>query len=628
MAEIIGFISGAVTIAEVTLRIGETILKLRRLWALVKDVPSYISDLTQKLECLDPSLLEIETIFDANQVEKAPYLELALKRTVTYCRMALDDLNSLVRELNLSIDGHGTRAKATCFRILLKKDTIRKLENRLGSAINMLSLVQQTYLITLTRAQPDIIIRKWLTHTNRNNDLQFPTIANHGVETRQNDPNFKHDNTCESNLSTVLQAHGHSRVSDILTITKPSTRSKITLRAPRCISCKVWEICFTRAVGDWTFRLRSYSTRPSDSQVFQVARSGSPTSLWKLFDTGLASPYDRTIDGRTLFHEAARGLNVGTTRYLMTNCLSAFDTDNYGFYPLTHTLDFECDEKDAEEFVQTIASDHTFGSEFLEFSINDHSMYRNTRKTHSEEISSATLEAEFSRWARNCFSSPWLPRALMQPAWAKDKGHSFEHKAAIVLPINMVAATLGGAICPYPCRKCRSHSFDWETWLSSAKTALQHTPDIHITHSPWICGPEYKRLTALTRLLFHSLNYTTHRRSDQWWERHFLGELRVWLSTLKEEGVDLVDYGRRELEIIHDEETYRDWDVAVSYPRRQDEPYLYYRTPFRLIGFTYGPNPEDWVIYLSEPTDLFAGEFWGAINNPQPKIPGSWVDDY
>ncbi|KAI8951744.1 hypothetical protein F4801DRAFT_601094 [Xylaria longipes] len=198
---------------------------------------------------------------------------------------------------------------------------------------------------------------------------------------------------------------------------------------------------------------------------------------------------------------------------------------------------------------------------------------------------------------------------------------------ATIIPIMVVAATLGGAICPYPCRKCMSHSFDRVTWLLSAKTVLKHTPDIHITQSLWICGPEHKRLTALTALLFHLLNFTTHRRSDQWWDRHFLGELKVWLRTLKQEGVDLVHYGRRELEILQEEETYRDWDVAVSYPRRQGELYLYYKAPFRLIGFTYGPNPEDWVIYLSQPTDLFAGEFFGMINNPQRNIPGYWGDN-
>ncbi|KAI0400818.1 hypothetical protein F4802DRAFT_601709 [Xylaria palmicola] len=616
MAEAIGLISGILTIGEVTLRTGETILKLRRLWARVNDVPRNIIDLTQRLECLDPSLLEIESIFNSNQVEQTPYLELALKRTVAYCRLALDDLNSVVQEMSHSIDGHTTKSKITCFRILLGKDSLGKIENRLGSAVSMLSLVQQTYLIALTRAQPDIIIQKWSAHTSRNNDLQYAAISSKNITTYT---------TCTAQTS---QSISNTTQYNACAITKSSISSKITLRVPRWISSKVWEMCYTRALGDWTFQLRSYSTRPSDSPVFQVARSGSPTSLRKLFDTGLASPYDRTIDGETLVHEAVRGLNVSTTRYLMTTYLNFLEADNDGLYPIAKTLDSECSEKDAEDFIKAIRSDSSFGSELLILSNHDNSTYRNTRRPYSEEISSTTFDFRVSRWLLHCFRSPRLLRAIMQPAWAEDTSHIFEHRAmATALPINMVVTTLGAAICPYPCRKCRSHSFDWEEWLTSAKTAIKQTPDIHITQSICVFGPENKQFTALTRLLFHALNFAAHRRSAQWWERHFLGGLRIWLRTLKQEGVDLVRYGRRELEILHEEETYRDWEVPVSYPRRQNEPYLYYRTPFRLISFRYGPSPEDWVVYLSEPTDLFAGEFWRMIDNPQHNIPGSWVGD-
>ncbi|RYC63520.1 hypothetical protein CHU98_g2657, partial [Xylaria longipes] len=235
---------------------------------------------------------------------------------------------------------------------------------------------------------------------------------------------------------------------------------------------------------------------PSDSQVFRVARSGSPTSLRKLFDTGLASPYDRTIDGETLVHEAARGLNVGTTRY-----------------PLVNILDSKRGQKDAEEFLKTIVLDRTLGSKLLVLSNHDESTYRNTRRSNSEEISSTMFESQISRLSLKCLRSPWILRTMMQPTWTEETGH----------------------------------------------------------------------------------NLRTQRDGDYYTN--------------------------------HEEEMYRDWDVAVSYPRRQGELYLYYKAPFRLIGFTYGPNPEDWAIYLSEPTDLFAGEFFGMINNPQRNIPGYWGDN-
>lgn len=47
-----------------------------------------------------------------------------------------------------------------------------------------------------------------------------------------------------------------------------------------------------------------------------------------------------------------------------------------------------------------------------------------------------------------------------------------------------------------------------------------------------------------------------------------------------------------------------------------------------LIGFKYGPEPEDWDIYWDEPTDMFAGEFWELIENPPPQIPGAWEEAF
>jgi len=61
---------------------------------------------------------------------------------------------------------------------------------------------------------------------------------------------------------------------------------------------------------------------------------------------------------------------------------------------------------------------------------------------------------------------------------------------------------------------------------------------------------------------------------------------------------------------------------------------------FELISFTYGPRPEDWKFWFSEPSDPYAGDFWAMVeegrpwiddeeamgDHPQP-MPGSWSED-
>jgi len=37
----------------------------------------------------------------------------------------------------------------------------------------------------------------------------------------------------------------------------------------------------------------------------------------------------------------------------------------------------------------------------------------------------------------------------------------------------------------------------------------------------------------------------------------------------------------------------------------------------RLINFKYGPSPNDWIFWFSEPSDPFAGDFWAMIEGEE-----------
>jgi len=43
-----------------------------------------------------------------------------------------------------------------------------------------------------------------------------------------------------------------------------------------------------------------------------------------------------------------------------------------------------------------------------------------------------------------------------------------------------------------------------------------------------------------------------------------------------------------------------------------------------LIGFSYGPSPGDWQFWGSQPTDVFAGDFWKMMESPWERMPGAW----
>ena len=48
---------------------------------------------------------------------------------------------------------------------------------------------------------------------------------------------------------------------------------------------------------------------------------------------------------------------------------------------------------------------------------------------------------------------------------------------------------------------------------------------------------------------------------------------------------------------------------------------------FRVIGFDYGPCVDEWRLWVSNPLDEWAADFWDMIDHPERAIPGAWDDE-
>jgi hypothetical protein len=92
--------------------------------------------------------------------------------------------------------------------------------------------------------------------------------------------------------------------------------------------------------------------------------------------------------------------------------------------------------------------------------------------------------------------------------------------------------------------------------------------------------------------------------------------IRAWLRDHAAAGVHLRRFGQREKLIWKDEV------VRREFPWKYD---LW--TTQRVIGFTYGPSPQDWCIFMSEGSDSFVGGFWDLMERPVELMPGKWPDD-
>jgi hypothetical protein len=96
--------------------------------------------------------------------------------------------------------------------------------------------------------------------------------------------------------------------------------------------------------------------------------------------------------------------------------------------------------------------------------------------------------------------------------------------------------------------------------------------------------------------------------------------LKIWLMDLKSVGVDLEEFGRAEKDLYDSGAIGKDYHVSLRVGGNH-----------RLINFTYGTSPHDWHLWISENSDLFAGEFWDMVKCEEEVMPGAmpraWLDD-
>ncbi|KAH7178102.1 hypothetical protein DER46DRAFT_621802 [Fusarium sp. MPI-SDFR-AT-0072] len=163
MAEILGLASSIITIVEVAGKLGTNTIRLKRLWDEVQDVPVSIQRST--------------------------------KRSLEYSRKAVQTLDTLVRDMESQISSARTSRRLVAqLKFRIKKDVIEDHQQRLTSALQLLSLSQQTYLIALSRAQPGIIIseiRNWRDSDSQQQLSLCPKDDNQ--PTRGGGPGEKHD---------------------------------------------------------------------------------------------------------------------------------------------------------------------------------------------------------------------------------------------------------------------------------------------------------------------------------------------------------------------------------------------------------------------------------------------------
>lgn len=106
--------------------------------------------------------------------------------------------------------------------------------------------------------------------------------------------------------------------------------------------------------------------------------------------------------------------------------------------------------------------------------------------------------------------------------------------------------------------------------------------------------------------------------------------LRLWLNTLHHAGADLEAYGRKEQSFFRE---HKQWAAKLSTEKAEFPQHSWI---VRLVGFAYGPHPEDWKFYFATSADeinhtllleriVHGKKRHHSCDNPL-EMPGAWIE--
>lgn len=138
MAELLGTIASGINVATLAVQVGQSILKLRDCWSQIKEAPDDIRIQLLQLDHLHGSLQVIQDGQAQNTIPGLPPTSLEL------CQEGADDLRKLVNDLAQNLDGKkGWRQKKASAQVVLKKDEMKRLKQKLNEAIQLLQFSLQ-----------------------------------------------------------------------------------------------------------------------------------------------------------------------------------------------------------------------------------------------------------------------------------------------------------------------------------------------------------------------------------------------------------------------------------------------------------------------------------------------------
>ncbi|SCN93857.1 unnamed protein product [Fusarium fujikuroi] len=636
MAEILGLASGIITIVEVAGKLGTNTIRLKRLWDEVQDVPASIQRCIEQLEILAPAIEEMDQEFEKtrNMIQN----DSAAKRSLEYSRKAVETLNTLVRDMETQMTAAKTSRRLVAqLKVRIKRDVIEDHQQRLKSALQLLSLSQQTYLIALSRSQPEIIIseiRNW-------RDSEYQKRISLAIE----DDQFTEGE--EPEKAGAVEARDYFKSPGSLNFSLWSAKKPLPVKRPGILGSfafqsyevvesssihyvpdkarffqarvqmpwfmpRFWDLSVLRASTGWTFQLNTWNIRPWGTEIFQAVENGQIDHIIKLLKNKEASIYDVDPYGYSLLRIAILYYQVESIKALILMGVEISDIEPRDLFRCI----FICfwNRPEVKSLVELgrqwttemggISSEHLGrGHFFFAFWI--------VPGVYTLLCENGSVRQMLPSFSWSCVN-PAVPLELLRSGLA----------VAADFPPYICSPGADG-IC-----RCYTSSLIYQyfhallnneksfpDWRCLARKALLGVSPLDIVHphEGAFCNLA-SILKALWKRQFRLLPFA----------RWIQNAVTLWLEDVAAGGMNLEEY--MSLELLYSQDfqknaVCKDMKIEIRPGARLPE------SGPSLVILSVGPRAGDWFFSWDPCVEELSGGFWTALEDIPMKVPGAWVDE-
>jgi hypothetical protein len=273
MAEILGVAAGAIGVVSLSIQLAESLHNVKSFYESVKNAPPQVAELIEEIEIMQDILGDLETGSQGISVASTP----TMRRCMKVADGATKRFTAFATELQ-------TRIKKSKYRggtkFALNRDDIKQMLDQLERTKSSLNLAYSLY--------------QQATAEDRHAALIQAVSSSQGT-TMQTAQTVKVSLPAQD---IAMQWHAGRQVSRCQLVTgKPVFK----MTTPEWLSSTICQLEVRRSIVGLYVFMRTYGIVPRNSPVFEACDRGDVECMQRLFDSGLASPFDKDGDGFSLW---------------------------------------------------------------------------------------------------------------------------------------------------------------------------------------------------------------------------------------------------------------------------------------------------------------------------------------